>query len=215
MASSAAARTDSFGDDNPTPYDGRTGMMDLRRLGWAALVATALVWTFAGCGGKEAVQEKAPPDQMADEKVVAPEEQVAPDWGLVTNGGFDGPEGWKLSGASVADGQAVLEKAPDAEFCAVSQAIIGLEPDARYVLSVRARADATPDAELLLDVIGKEGYRGGQRKLRVRGDEIGPEFRAFERVIPSDTPPRAVTLRVVSSSTVPVFVDDVALTKLD
>ena len=191
-------------------------MTDLRRLGWVALLAAATLWALAGCGGEKPVKGEAPADRMAEQGAAAPAtEQAGPDWGLVTNGGFDGSESWKLSTASVVDGEAVLEMTPESKFCAVSQSIVGLETNARYVLSVRARADTTPDSELLLDVIGKEGYRGGQRKLRIRPDEIGPEFRTFERVIPSDTPPRVVTLRVVSSSTVPVIVDDVSLTKLD
>jgi lysophospholipase L1-like esterase len=130
---------------------------------------------------------------------------------LVTNGGFDGLSPWDTISARVAGGTAVITRAVDADVSLVRQRLLTVEENTAYVISARLRARRTPNAPVIIDLVGTDNYENDRRKLVIPAARIGRDFKTFRKVISSDTPPDHVVIRVVSESTVPVVVDDVAL----
>jgi hypothetical protein len=182
------------------------GMTPLRCL--VLLLSIALLGV-GGCGGKEEPAarveiEEAPP-------VVG---EVAPDWGLVANGGFDTSDDWATASVRFVDGRAIFEKKEAFQIARAIQSIEGLEPDCKYVLSLRLSADSVPDAEVIAGVVGP-GYESARRRLVVHPDEITTEPKTFEKIMFSETPPDSVALRIFTRSTKPVVVDNVSLVKLE
>lgn len=133
---------------------------------------------------------------------------------MVAGGGFGGPQGWAAHSARITGGKAILQKSGEFKLARLMQKVTGLEPDSRYVLSLRLRAEQAPDADVVADLVGP-GYESARRRLAVTPEQILPRFKTFEKVVPTETPPDSVMLRVFTTSTVPVTVDDVSLTKLD
>jgi predicted small lipoprotein YifL len=185
----------------------------MRRVLSAMLFGALALWLVAGCGQKEPEQEQmAPPKKVEAEGVSqAAEPPPPPSWGLVTNGGFAGNNGWLAAPRTIVDGHAVLQKTEKTSWTCLRQTVTGLEPDSRYALSLTLRADTIPDDEVVANLIAKD-YASA--RLIVKPAEIGPDFKRFERVVPSRTPPDTVTLRIYTRSSVPIMLDDVCLTKL-
>jgi hypothetical protein len=178
------------------------------------LLAALAGCLVSGCGSKEPTKEMEPVTLTPTEEPVPPGEKPPPDWGIVVNGGFDGTEGWMKASARIADGKAILQRTGNYSFARLLQTLPHLEENARYVLSVRLSAESTPDDKVVADLTA-EGYQSARRKLSVLPEEIGPEAITFEKVVPAETPPDSVVLRVFTRSTKPVVVDDVALVKLE
>jgi hypothetical protein len=176
-----------------------------------AVLAGCLV---SGCGPKESTKEMEPLTIKPAEEPVPPEEAPPSDWGLVDNGGFDGTQGWTTASARIVDGKAILQKTGNYSFARLFQTLPPLEENARYVLSMRLSAESTPDEKVVADLTA-EGYQSARRKLVVLPEEISPEATTFDKVVPAEMPPDSVVLRVFTSSTKPVVVDDVSLLKLE
>jgi hypothetical protein len=149
-----------------------------------------------------------PPEKGAGEA----EDKVAVPPPLVANGSFDSHEGWRIRSARIVRGVAVLEcRRPDC-LAQLRQPIVGIESDTRYLLSLRAKSDQRPDRELLVDMVG-DGFEGPEFKLRVQPKDVGRDFNTHARFIHSGEPPDPAILRVTTASSVPIFIDDIALTK--
>jgi hypothetical protein len=181
----------------------------MTRLLCCSLLIAVAILGVGGCGGKEE-----PAARVEIEETPPVEGEAAPDWGLVTNGGFDGGEGWATASVRVVDGKAILQRNEEFQIARAIQPLEGLEPDSKYVLSLRLSADAVPEAQVVADLVGP-GYESARRKLVVHPDEISTEPKVFEKIMFSETPPDSVALRVFSKSTKPVVVDDVSLVKLE
>jgi hypothetical protein len=184
----------------------------MRKALCAVIIGALATWLAAGCGQKEPEQEPAQPPKEIVTEIAPREAEPSPTRDLIKNGGFDAKDGWSAAPRAIRDGRAVLQKTEGSEWAHLKQLISGLEPDSRYALSLRLRAEHTPDDGVVANLIGAD-YASA--RLIVQSAEIGPEFKAFKRIISSGTPPDTVTLRIFTRSAVALQVDDVSLTKLN
>jgi hypothetical protein len=184
----------------------------MKKTALAVIVSALATCLLASCGQKEAKTETAQRPEDVAREVPPPKVEPSPPRSLIRNGGFDAEEGWSAAPRAIRDGRATLQKGEGSEWAHLRQLVLGLEPNSRYALSLRLRAEQSPDDGVVANLIGAD-YASA--RLMVKPEEIGPEFKAFRRVISSDAPPDTVTLRVFTKSTVPIQVDDVSLTKLN
>jgi hypothetical protein len=178
----------------------------------AMLVAMVSACTLAGCAREETSVQELPVVEVPEPPPKT--EPTPPDYGLVIDGGFDGEGQWRTASARVAGGVASLQVTGDYTLSRLHQNLAGLQSDSRYMLSMKIRAESTPDAPVVADLIGS-GYESAKRKLQAEPTEITPTFNTFEKVMPTDVPPDTVTLRVFTTSTMPIVIDDVSLKKMD
>jgi hypothetical protein len=173
-----------------------------------SILATLLLW--AACSQEQGAG--AGPGQRAASDIEVSGGRDAPTQNLVSNGGFEGPDGWVMVGAAVVGSTAVLSAEPGAPVSRLVQRIVALDARSSYVLCLRARVEQAPDHDLVVELTG-DNYGGPKRRLRVRPDQLGPTFQTYAKLVPSEQPPEKIRLRILSRSTAPVVVDDVSLTK--
>lgn len=123
--------------------------------------------------------------------------------------GMDSPAEWRLEGCVVEGGVMMLPRAGEAGPATAMRLLPPLPDTGTLVLTVRARA-TDPDSALHLDLWGF-GLDDPAQQLTLQPVELGADFASTTILLPSGSSDHGIWLRVFTSSTSPIEVDDIDL----
>ena len=121
--------------------------------------------------------------------------------------GMDDPSEWHLDGCVIEGGVLALRRVPSGGPAMAMRLLPPLPDSGSLVLSIRCRSVGA-DSALYVDLWGFE-WDDPRQQMSLEARELTPEFAPSGTILPSGSSNRGIWLRVFTSSTSPIEVDDV------
>lgn len=128
---------------------------------------------------------------------------------LILYGGMEQPGAWRLGNAAIEDGVLRLGVENEADIAVASQRLPPLAARGTLLLSIRAKAHGATD-DLNVDLYGF-GWDSPLQQLVITPAELTDQFRRYATLIRSGSSDMGIRVRLFTSSTKPILVDEVVL----